>query len=165
MFEAIVKRVEASIRSSVDHAWGTFFALLPLIVAFGFATAAADSYLSELYGTRVAYVVLCVAYLVITFAVYVVARVRAQSRSESAQAELAEAPIVNPVKAAFDQLQLPNVEQRLLTFAGETGAPAAKALAEQVAKNAHLLFGAAAGIYVASRLVDALTHGKTSRRV
>ena len=51
---------------------------------------------------------------------------------------------------------LAGMEDTLLTFAGKTGAPAARVVAEQAAKNLHLLLGAGIGIYFASRLVDAL---------
>lgn len=53
-------------------------------------------------------------------------------------------------------MSLAGVENTLLEFAGRTGAPALRLLAEQAGKNLHLLLGAGIGIYVASRIVDAL---------
>ena len=81
---------------------------------------------------------------------------RERRNAEIAAARLSETPIVNPVREAIEQLNLPGIEETLLSFVGKTSAPAAKAVAEKAAKNLHLLVGAGLGIYLASWLVDAL---------
>ncbi|HEY8137265.1 MAG TPA: hypothetical protein VIF61_05460 [Methylocystis sp.] len=162
--EPILKRLEHKIQSTVSHASGTAIALVPLLVAVGFGTAAADFYLQERFSPPEAYLILCGAYLVVALVIYMVARAREQRSAEIAEAELAQMPIVSPVTAAMDQLSLLNIQRTLLDFAGRSGPAAAKAVMDQTTKNLHLLIGAGAGIYVASRIVDALNrrHGNPS---
>ena len=107
--------------------------------------------------------ILCGAYVVVALVVYTLVRVRERRSAEVAQAELAQMPIVNPVTAAMDQLHLPNLQRTLMDFAGKSGPVAAKVVMDQTSKNLHLLIGAGAGIYIASRIVDALNrrHGYT----
>ena len=159
--EPILKRLETKFQSVVNHASGTALALLPLVVAIGFGTAAADSWLKEAYGEQASYLILGATYLVIAIVVYVIARARERRSAATAAAQLAEMPIGNPVREAVEQLNLPSIEETLLSFVGKTSAPAAKAVAEKAAKNFHLLVGAGMGIYLASWLVDALNrrHG------
>lgn len=157
--EPILKRVEAKLQSAVVHASGTALALIPLVVAIGFGTAAANSWLRQSYGERAALLIVGAAYLFVAIVIYAVGRARERRNARIVEAELAETPIVNPVREAMGQL--PGIEETLLSFLGKTSAPAAKAVAEQAAKNVHLLIGAGIGIYLASRLVDALNrrHG------
>ncbi len=79
--EPILKRLEHKIRSTVSHASGTAIALVPLLVAVGFGTAAADSYLRERFSSPVAYLILCGAYLVVALVIYLVARARANAEA------------------------------------------------------------------------------------
>jgi len=57
-FEPIVKVLEAKVQSAVSHLSGAAMALAPLVVAIGFGTAAADSWLKDAYGERSAYLIL-----------------------------------------------------------------------------------------------------------
>lgn len=161
--EPILKRLEHKIQSTVSHASGTAIALVPLVVAVGFGTAAADSYLQERFSSPVVYLILCGAYLVVALVIYLVARARERRSDEIAEAELARMRIASPVREAMDQLRLTDISRALLALAGSSG-PAAKAVMDQTTKNLHLLIGAGAGIYVASRIVDALNrrHGNLS---
>ena len=161
LVEPILKRLENKIQSTVGQVSGAAIALVPLLVAVGFGTAAADSYLLKRFSSPVAYLILCGAYLVVALAIYVVVRAREQRSAQIAEAELARMPIVSPVTAAMDQLSLPNIQRMLLDIAGKSGPAAAKAVVDQTTKNIHLLIGAGAGIYIASRIVDALNrrHG------
>ncbi len=156
--EPILKRPEHKIQSTVGHVSGAAIALVPLLVAVGFGTAAADSYLQERFSSPVACLILCGAYLVAAPVIYIVVRARERRSAEIAEAELAQTPIVSPVTAAMDQL---HIQRTLLDLAGSSGPAAAKAVVEQTTKNLHLLIGAGAGIYLASRIVDALNrrHG------
>ena len=162
--EPILKRLENKIQSTVGHVSGAAIALVPLLVAVGFGTAAADSYLQQRFSSPETYLILCGAYVIVALVIYMVVRAREQRSAQIAEAELAEMPIVNPVTAAMDQLRLPNIQQTLMDFAGRSGPVAAKAVMDQTSKNLHLLIGAGAGIYVASRIVDALNrrHGDPS---
>jgi len=159
--EPILKRLENKIQSTVGHVSGAAIALVPLLVAVGFGTAAADSYLQQRFSPPETYLILCGAYVIVALVIYMVVRAREHRSAQIAEAELAEMPIVNPVTAAMDQLRLPNIQQTLMDFAGRSGPVAAKAVMDQTSKNLHLLIGAGAGIYVASRIVDALNrrHG------
>jgi hypothetical protein len=159
--EPILKRLEHTVQSAVGHFSGAAIALVPLLVAVGFGTAAAGSYLLERFGSPAAYLILCGAYLVVALVVYMVVRARERRSAEISEAELARMPIVSPVTAAMGELNLPDIQRTLMDFAGRSGPVAAKAVIDQTAKNLHLLIGAGAGIYVASRIVDALNrrHG------
>lgn len=158
--EPILKRLENTIQSTVTHVSGSVIALVPFLVAVGFGTAAADSYLAERFGAQIANLVLCVAYLIIAVAFYGAARARERRNAEIAREQLEQMPIVNPVQAALDQVRPSNLDRLLVEIAGRSGPAAAKVLASQ-SKNLHLLVGAGAGIYIASRIVDALNrrHG------
>jgi hypothetical protein len=161
-FEPVLKLLEAKVQSAVSHVSGSAMALAPLFVAIGFGTAAADSWLKDVYGERVAYLILGAAYLMIALVIYAAARAR-ERRNAKVVAQLAETSIINPVREATNYLSLAGVEDTLLALAGRTGAPAVKVVAEQASKNLHLLIGAGIGIYLASRLVDAL-HGRQANK-
>jgi hypothetical protein len=154
--EPILKRLEQKIQSIVSHVSGAAIALVPLLVAVGFGTAAADSFLQQRFSAPETYLILSGGYLVVALVIYIVARRREQRSDKIAEAELAEMPIVNPVKAAMDQFHLPDIQRTLLDIAGRSGPVAAKAMMDQTSKNLHLLIGAGVGIYIASRIVDAL---------
>jgi uncharacterized membrane protein len=162
--EPILKRLEYKIQSAVSHVSGAAIALVPLFVGVGFGTAAAASYLEQRFSSPLAYLILCGAYLVVALVIYMVARAHEQRSAEIAEAKMAEMPIESPVTAAMDQLHIPNIQRTLLDLAGKSGPVAAKAVMDQTSKNLHLLIGAGVGIYVASRIVDALNrrHGDLS---
>jgi hypothetical protein len=155
LLESIVKLLEAKALSAVTHVSGAALALIPLIVAIGFGTAAADSWLREAYGERIALLILGAAYLALAIAIYAAAREREHRKAREA-AEIAETAIADPVRELTSRFNLAGVEETLLGLVGRTGAPAAKAVAEQAAKNLHLLLGAGLGIYFASRIVESL---------
>jgi hypothetical protein len=161
--EPILKLLEAKIQSAVSHVSGAAMALAPLVVAIGFGTAAAGSWLREAYGERAAYLILGAVYLLVALVVYAVARAR-ERRNAKIAAQLAETAINNPLREVTNRFSLAGMEDTLLTLAGKTGAPAARVVAEQAAKNLHLLLGAGIGIYIASRLVDALRARQTDER-
>ena len=154
-FEPVLKLLEAKVQSVVSHVSGAAMALVPLVVAIGFGTAAADSWLKDAYGERAAYLILGAAYLFIALVIYAAARARERRHAKIA-AQLAETSIINPVREVTNHLSLAGIEDTLLALAGRTTAPAAKVVAEQAAKNFHLLVGAGIGIYLASRVVNAL---------
>ncbi len=162
--ELILKMLEAKVQATVSHVSGTALALVPLAVAIGFGTAAADSWLKDAYGERTAYLILGGAYLLAAIVCYAVARAR-ERRQEQTAAQLAETSIFHPMREVTDQLNLSGVEGALLEFAGKTGAPAMRVATEQAAKNAHLLIGAGIGVYIASRIVNALNYRQTGGRV
>jgi len=155
IFEPILKLLEAKVQSAVSHVSGAAMALAPLVVAIGFGTAAANSWLRDAYGERAAYLILGAAYLLVALVIYAVGRARDRRNAKIAE-ELAETTIVNPVREVTNRFSMAGIEDALLTLAGRTGAPAARVVAEQAAKNFHLLLGAGIGIYFASRLVNGL---------
>ncbi|MFY9657292.1 MAG: hypothetical protein WAK01_12025 [Methylocystis sp.] len=162
LFEPIMKLLEARAQSAVSHVSTTAMALVPLLVAVGFATAAADSWLREAYGERIAFLILAATYLVIALLIYGAAREREHRKAREA-AEIAETTIVSPMRELTSHFNLAGVEETLLSLVGRTGAPAAKVVAEQAARNVHLLLGAGLGIYFASRIVDGLRTRQQNR--
>ena len=96
-------------------------------------------------------------------ALAIYAGAKAREHRKTKEAEIAEAAVVDPVRELTSHFNLAGVEETLLSLAGRTGAPAAKIVAEQAAKNLHLLLGAGLGIYFASRIVDGLRARQQNR--
>ena len=120
--EPILKRLENKIQSTVGHVSGAAIALVPLLVAVGFGTAAADSYSKQRFSSPETYLILCGAYVIVALVIYMVVRAREHRSAQIAEAELArDAYRRTPVTAAMDQLRLPNIQQTLMDFAGRSG--------------------------------------------
>lgn len=162
--EPILLRMEHKIHSVVSHVSGSIVALVPLLISAGFGTAAADSYLLERFSSRIADLILCGVYLGVAILCYVFARTRERRTAEIADAELARMPVVNPVQAAMDQFHLQDIPELLLGYAGKSGSAVAKAVLDQAPKNVHLIIGAGVGLFVASRIVDALNRRHDDQR-
>ena len=88
---------------------------------------------------------------------------RERRAEKIADAELARIPVVNPVQAAMEQFHLQGIPETLLGYAGKSGTAVAKAVVDQAPKNIHLLIGAGVGLFVASRIVDALNRRHSNR--
>jgi len=164
MFEPIIKRAENAVGATITRVSGNAMAAVPLLIAFGFALAAAtywaDAELGPLWGN----LALAGAFLVIAILVFAYARRREATQQARASAELAALTEASPMIAITRAFQSSNVSQALLDLA-KTSAPMAARNAARVAireapRNLPLLIGAGLGLMAASRLVNAMTNGR-----
>lgn len=164
MFEPIIKRAENAVGATITRLSGNAMAAIPLLIAFGFALAAATYWAGEELGPLYGNLAIAGAFLVVALLVYAYARRREAAQQARASAELAALTEASPLTLISRALQSSNVSQSLLDLA-KTAAPAAARNAARVAvreapRNLPLLIGAGLGLMAASRLVNALTNGR-----
>lgn len=163
MFEPFIKRAENAVGATITRVSGNAMAAVPLVLAFGFATAAAAWWAIDSFGPLVGNLVIAGAFLVIAAFVYAYARRREAQQQARASAELAALTDASPFNAISRAIQSSNASQALLDLA-KSAAPAAAKNAARVAlreapRNLPLLLGAGVGLMVAQRLVNAMTNG------
>lgn len=158
-FEPVLKQVEARIDARVGRIIGMAVVFLALVVAVGFATAAAQAHLEERYGARIADLILSAAYFFITLVAYSLLQAHKRRQVEIDDEGLTETQAADPVTSAMDGLIPTSVRQTLLSLAES---PATRTIVLHASKNIHLLLGAGAGIYLASRLVSSLNRRESN---
>ena len=164
MFEQIIKRAENAVASTVTRVSGNALAAVPLLVALGFATAAATYWAIETLGPFVGNLAIAGVFLAISVFVFAYARNREAKQQARASEELAALTEASPFTAMSRVFQSSNATQVLYDLA-KSAAPAAAKNAALTAlraapRNLPLLLGAGVGLMVASRLVGALTNGR-----
>ncbi|RTL82388.1 MAG: hypothetical protein EKK29_15880 [Hyphomicrobiales bacterium] len=164
MFEPIIKRAENAVGATITRLSGNAMAAVPLLIAFGFATAAADYWATQSLGTLFGNLAVAGAFLAISLFVYAYARRREAVRQARASEELAALTAASPFTALSRAINSSNATQALMDLA-KSAAPVAAKNAARVAlreapRNLPLLLGAGLGLMVASRLVNAMTNGR-----
>ncbi|WP_363350026.1 hypothetical protein [Methylocystis echinoides] len=139
-------------------------AAVPLLIAFGFATAAAAYWATESLGPLLGNLAVAGAFVLISLLVYALARRREAQQQARASEELAALTEASPFAAISRAIQSSNATQALFDLA-KSAAPVAAKNAARVAlreapRNLPLLLGAGVGLMVASRLVNAMTNGR-----
>jgi hypothetical protein len=167
MFEPIIKWAENAVGATITRLSGNAMAAIPLLIAFGFALAAATYWADEELGPPYGNLAISGAFLVVALLVYAYARRREAVQQARASAELAALTEASPLTAISRALQSSNVSQSLLDLA-KNAAPIAARNAARVAvreapRNLPLLIGAGLGLMAASRLVNAWTNGNGRR--
>ncbi|WP_457798978.1 hypothetical protein [Methylocystis sp. S23] len=168
MFEPIIKRAENAVGATIVRMSGNAMAAVPLVIAFGFALAAATYWANEELGPLWGNLAIAGVFLVLSAFVFAYARRREAVQQARASAELAALTEASPMTAISRALQSSNVSQALLDLA-KTAAPsaaknAARAAIREAPRNLPLLIGAGLGLMAASRLVNAWTNGTNGRR-
>lgn len=168
MFEPVIKRAENAVGATITRVSGNAMAAVPLLLAFGFATAAAAYWAIDAYGPLMGNLAIAGAFLVIAALVFAYARRREADQRARASAELARLTEASPFLAISRAIQSSNASQALFDIA-KSAAPAAAKNAARVAlreapRNLPLLLGAGLGLMVASRLVNALSNGNGRAR-
>lgn len=112
MFQAVFKRAEAVFGNIVDQALARALVAIPLVVAIGFATAAASTHLTAKYGAVTGYLVLAGVFTLIGLlaAVYV----SAASAPADAGTLHQEAGAVPTDATGTDQTAFGDVERELI---------------------------------------------------
>jgi len=161
--EPIVKRVENAMDATVARVSGSALALIPLLAAAGFATAAAAIYANERLGPERGNLLLAGVFLVVSLVTFGVVRRREARMKARARAELAAMTPVNSVEALLDGMNLSNLPQALMDAAKTAAPDIGKAALKELPRNLHLLVGAGVGLFLASRIVDALDKSRERR--
>ncbi|KAF2990511.1 hypothetical protein OGR47_02205 [Methylocystis sp. MJC1] len=164
MFEPMIKRAENAVGATITRLSGNAMAAVPLLLAFGFALAAAAYWANEELGPLFGNLAIAGVFLVVALLVYAYARRREAAQQARASAELAALTEASPMTAITRALQSSNVSQALYDLARNAAPTAAKTAAvsalRAAPRNLPLLLGAGLGLMVASRLVDAWTNGR-----
>jgi hypothetical protein len=163
MFEPVIKRAENAVGATITRVSGNAMAALPLLLAFGFATAAAAWWAIDAFGPLVGNLVIAGAFLVLAAFVFAYARRREAQQQARASAELAQLTEASPLVAIQRAISSSNASQALYDLARNSAPAAAKNAARVALREAPgklpLLLGAGLGLMVAQRLVNAMTNG------
>jgi hypothetical protein len=164
MFEPIIKRAENAVGATITRISGNAMAAVPLVIALGFALAAATYWANAELGPLWGNLAIAGIFLCLSAVVFAYARRREVVQQARASAELAALTETSPMTMISRALQSSNVSQTLLDLAKSAAPVAAKnavrAALRDAPRNLPLLIGAGLGVMAASRLVNALTNGR-----
>jgi hypothetical protein len=65
MFQSVIQDAKRAIGATIERAVERAIVAVPLIVSLGFATAALTAYLTEVYGSRIAYTIIAAIFAVL----------------------------------------------------------------------------------------------------
>lgn len=164
MFEPLLKRAENAVGATITRVSGNAMAAVPLLLAFGFATAAAAWWAIDSLGPLYGNLAIAGAFLVIAAFIFAYARRREARQQAQASAELAQLTEASPFVAIQRAISSSNASAALFELA-RSAAPvaaknAARAALREAPRNLPLLLGAGVGLMVASRLVNAMSNGR-----
>src|SRR5690349_14836441 len=114
MFQGLFKRAESTIDSVVARFVARALVAIPLIVAAGFATAAATIKLVELYGSIVALSLMAAAFAVIGLVALAIVDISARPSGEAVAEEPPASPTSEASGDAIDPMDLLTPEVRAL---------------------------------------------------
>ena len=153
MFQAVFRRAQAAVETSIDQAINRTIMMVPFLVAAGFATAALAYRLNRAFGPETGNLLmaaLCVAVGVLTAAV-----MSSRQKPATDAVEVAAQPeaIATEGKEATSS-PLADVDRELITAALTSIAPmAVPQVLRMVTRNLPLIAAIAAGMFVISRPV------------
>lgn len=154
ILDTIFHRVDGTIENATQRASRFLVVVVLALFALGFATAAAHAYATAIWGEIVGNLVVASAFLFAAIVAYFTAASQASQRLE-AQTPAAELESKNFSALTFAD-QLLNSNSDMVKSIGSLAPVAAKAVAERVGPNLHLIIGAALGLLVASKLAEKL---------
>ena len=157
MLDPLFQRVDESIANATRGAARLAIVLTLALLALGFATAAAHAYAMRTWGEIAGNLVLAGAFLFAALIVYLATKDSVAPETQAPAAELEQ--------SSFSQLpfvdQLFKPDGNLMRSIGSMAPVAAKAVAERVAPNLHLIIGAAIGLMLASKISEKLDSTKS----
>lgn len=158
ILDPIFRRVDESIGNATRGVSRLLVVMVLALFALGFATAAAHAYATRTWGDIAGNLVIAGAFVFAALIVYFATA--SQTPLEETQAAPAEFDLssFSPLALA-DQLFKP--DGNLARSIGSMAPVAAKAVAERVAPNLHLIIGAAVGLMIASKLAGKLDSMKS----
>jgi hypothetical protein len=157
ILDPIFQRVDESIANATRGASRLAIVATLALLALGFATAAAHAYATRTWGEIAGNLVLAGAFLFAALIVYLATKDSVPPETQTRTAELEQSSFA----------QLPFVDQlfkpdgNLMRSIGSMAPVAAKAVAERVAPNLHLIIGAAVGLMIASKISEKLDSTKS----
>lgn len=157
ILDPIFQRVDESIANATRGASRLATVATLALLALGFATAAAHAYAMRTWGEIAGNLVLAGAFLFAALIVYLATKDSVPPETQTRTAELEQSSFA----------QLPFVDQlfkpdgNLMRSIGSMAPVAAKAVAERVAPNLHLIIGAAVGLMIASKISEKLDSTKS----
>lgn len=164
MFEPVIKRAENAVGAAILRVSGNALAAIPLLIAFGFALAAATYWANEEFGPLYGDLAIAGVFLILGLLVFAYARRREAMQQARASAELAALTDASPINAISRALQSSNVSLAMMDMARNAAPMAARKMARvairEAPRNLPLLLGAGLGLMAASRLVNAWTNGR-----
>lgn len=158
LIEPMVQRLELSVDSALSRVTGNILAGLPLLIGLGFATIAGDYYAVYWLGPVVGNLVVAGVFIVLSAVIYVIQRRRSERMARQTEARIAAIEEPSPINAFLDATQLPQLQQILVDGAKTAFPQLAQAALRQAPKNLPLLIGAGVGLFVAQRIVEAVSH-------
>lgn len=161
MLDPLFQRVDESIANATRGASRLAIVATLALLALGFATAAAHAYATRTWGEIAGNLVLAGAFLFAALIVYLATKDSAAPETQAPAAELEQSSFSQ--LPFVDQLFKPdgNLMRSIGSSIGSMAPVAAKAVAERVAPNLHLIIGAAVGLMIASKISEKLDSTKS----
>ncbi|WP_246657223.1 phage holin family protein [Methylocystis sp. B8] len=152
--DPIFRRVDETIENATRGASRFAIVVILALFALGFATAAAHAYATEIWGEIAGNLVIAGVFIFLAIIVYFATASRRtgpdETRTEAAEFEAQGLSAM----ALADQFLKSNSD--MVKSIGSLAPVAAKAVAERVGPNLHLIIGAALGLMIASKLAEKL---------
>ena len=163
MFDSVIQRAQAGIHKTVDKMLGKVVAMVPFVIAFGFAIAALASWLYRELGLEVGNLVIAVIFAVIGLIIYAYSTVDGPESITAGEAYAETAPLFNePVDKPTGQWT--DVEKEMAAAMMSAAAPAAvPVLLRLVLRNLPLVLAILAGVFVMTRQSPVATGGANLR--
>jgi hypothetical protein len=161
MLDPLFQRVDESIANATRGASRLAIVATLALLALGFATAAAHAYATRTWGEIAGNLVLAGAFLFAALIVYLATKDSVPPETQTRTAELEQSSFAQ--LPFVDQLFKPdgNLMRSIGSSIGSMAPVAAKAVAERVAPNLHLIIGAAVGLMIASKISEKLDSTKS----
>ncbi|MGJ0425712.1 hypothetical protein [Methylocystis sp.] len=161
ILDPIFQRVDESIANATRGASRLAIVATLALLALGFATAAAHAYATRTWGEIAGNLVLAGAFLFAALIVYLATKDSVPPETQTRTAELEQSSFAQ--LPFVDQLFKPdgNLMRSIGSSIGSMAPVAAKAVAERVAPNLHLIIGAAVGLMIASKISEKLDSTKS----
>lgn len=156
MFNSLFRRAEATFDHAISSALARLIVAIPFLVAAGFATAAASSYLTRTLGDENGYLILAAIFAVVGLLAWVAAKTNSTSVTERveelAKVEEATAQAAGPTEASGAPIADSELIRSAMTAVGPIALPL---IARLVVKNLPLIAALAAAGFVLTRGNDA----------
>jgi len=162
MLDPLFRRVDESLENATRTASRLAIVMTLSLLALGFATAAAHAYATRMWGDIAGNLVIAGAFLAAALIVYLATAPGNSEVEQHAPASTIEASGLSALPFADQLLKADgDLVRSIGSSLGSMAPVAARAVAERVAPNLHLIVGAAAGLFVASKLAQKLDNMKS----
>jgi hypothetical protein len=162
MLDPLFRRVDESLENATRTASRLVIVMTLSLLALGFATAAAHAYATRMWGDIAGNLVIAGAFLAAALIVYLATAQGNSEIEQQAPASTIEASGLSALPFADQLLKADgDLVRSIGSSLGSMAPVAARAVAERVAPNLHLIVGAAAGLFVASKLAQKLDNMKS----